>query len=89
MLIYHPTFTPCEMEPTGGRLLCMWHGCCLPSIPTPPPTHPVSWGPAPRFQASFHQPWVQRGRVQELPTKDMSLGQLKLGGGSRQKLQKF
>ena len=40
-------FHSCKMKPTGGRLLCMWHGCWLPSIPTPPPTHPVSWGPAP------------------------------------------
>lgn len=53
------------------------------------PHPPSQLGPAPRFHASFHQPWVQRGRVQEQPAKDMSLGQLKLGGGSRQELQKF
>ena len=60
-----------------ARLLTALH-------PHSTPHTPSQLGPAPRFHASFHQPWVQRGRVQEHPAKDMSLGQLKLGGGSRQ-----
>ena len=92
-------FHSCKMKPTGGRLLCMWYGCWLPSISLhPPPTqsagalHRV---PAPR---SLHPGPSQRspalGAERQSPgtacqRHESAPAWAGLGGGNRQKSQRF
>ena len=63
-----------------ARLLAALHPHSTPHPPSQlgPCTGSLHPGPCTRVPASVHQPWVQRGRVQEQPAKDMSLRQLEL-----------